>query len=54
VEPVLIAELLDIRDGRAVLDERHLRKQPDWSYNAFDSGTPPVDRYPAGPSPWGF
>ncbi|HEX2191635.1 MAG TPA: NADH-ubiquinone oxidoreductase-F iron-sulfur binding region domain-containing protein [Acidimicrobiales bacterium] len=54
VEPVLIAELLDIRAGKALFDERHRRKQPDWSYNAFDSGTPPVDRYPAGPSPWGF
>ena len=54
VDPVLIAELLDIREDRAVLDERHRRKQPDWSYNALDSGTPPVDRYPTGPSPWGF
>jgi NADH:ubiquinone oxidoreductase subunit F (NADH-binding) len=52
VEPELIAELLDIRGERAVLDERHRRKQPDWSYNSFDSGTPPVDRYPDVASPW--
>ncbi|HWC09724.1 MAG TPA: NADH-ubiquinone oxidoreductase-F iron-sulfur binding region domain-containing protein [Acidimicrobiales bacterium] len=52
VEAALIAELLDIREDRAVLDERHRRKQPDWSYNNVDSGTPPVDRYPSVASPW--
>ena len=52
VEPVLIAELVDIRGGRAVLDERHLRKQPDWSFNKNDSGTVPVERYQAVPPPW--
>jgi NADH:ubiquinone oxidoreductase subunit F (NADH-binding) len=52
LESELVAELLDIRGERAVLDERHRRKQPDWSYNSFDSGTPPVDRYPGVQSPW--
>ncbi|MGH9157723.1 MAG: NADH-ubiquinone oxidoreductase-F iron-sulfur binding region domain-containing protein [Acidimicrobiales bacterium] len=45
VAPELIAELLDIHDGCAVLDERHRQKQPDWTYNARDSGTVPVERY---------
>ncbi len=53
VEPELIAELLDIRDGKAVLDERHRDKQPDWSYNKHDSGTVPVERYQAVAPPWG-
>jgi NADH:ubiquinone oxidoreductase subunit F (NADH-binding) len=43
-EPVLIAELLDIRDGKAVIDERHRRKQPDWSYGRTSSGAAPADR----------
>jgi len=42
---VLIAELLDISDGVAVVDERHRQKQADWSYNKHDSGTVPVERY---------
>jgi len=53
VEPELIAELIDIRGGTAVLDERHRQKQPDWTFNARDSGTVPVERYSAVPPPWG-
>jgi len=45
VEPRLVAELVDIRDGIAVLDERHLDKQPDWTFDGRDSGMAPVDRY---------
>jgi len=53
-EPELIAELVDIRGGRAVWDERHRKKQPDWTYNKTDSGTVPVEMY-AGVIPhWGF
>ncbi len=52
VAPELIAELLDIADGVAVLDTRHRRKQPDWTYNATDSGTVPVERYASLPPPW--
>ncbi len=43
--PVTIAPLVDIVAGRAVLDVEHLRKQPDWSYAAEDSGTTPAARY---------
>lgn len=42
-EPVLIAELLDIDDGVAVLDEHHLHKQPDWTYADTWSGSTPVE-----------
>ncbi|MDP9404249.1 MAG: SLBB domain-containing protein [Actinomycetota bacterium] len=52
VEPVLIAELLDIRGGEAYLDLRHRQKQWDWSYNKRDSGTVPVELYTALVPPW--
>jgi NADH-quinone oxidoreductase subunit F len=42
--PLLVAELLDIDDGKAVYDEEFLRKQPDWTYDEIDSGQSPVDR----------
>ncbi len=45
IEPELIAELLDIADGVATLDERHRDKQPDWSYDEEDSGQVPAERY---------
>ena len=31
--PVLVPKLVDVRDGRATYDERHARKQPDWTYS---------------------
>ena len=40
----LIAELVDIADGVAVVDAHHSDKQPDWSYDAVDSGQAPADR----------
>jgi NADH:ubiquinone oxidoreductase subunit F (NADH-binding) len=43
-EPVLVAELVDITDGAATIDARHAQKQPDWSYDAVDSGQSPADR----------
>jgi NADH:ubiquinone oxidoreductase subunit F (NADH-binding) len=46
VEPELIAAIVDIEDGRAVLDERHRAKQPDWSYDLVDSGKWPATRFP--------
>jgi NADH-quinone oxidoreductase subunit F len=52
VEPALITELVDISGGKAVLDDRHVHKQPDWSYNRHDSGTVPVERYQAVAPPW--
>jgi hypothetical protein len=43
-EPELIAEVLDIADQRAVVDERHRAKQPDWSYDHPASGQWPAER----------
>jgi NADH:ubiquinone oxidoreductase subunit F (NADH-binding) len=40
VEPIL--PLVDIVDGRAVLDTSHLAKQPDWSHGEVDSGAWPA------------
>jgi NADH:ubiquinone oxidoreductase subunit F (NADH-binding) len=42
--PVLIAELRDVGEGRAVLDDAHRTKQPDWTHDAVDSGQWPADR----------
>jgi hypothetical protein len=41
----LIAAIVEIEDGRAVLDERHRDKQPDWSYDPVDSGKWPATRF---------
>ena len=43
-EPGVVAELVDIRDGEAVVDIRHRDKQPDWTFDEQDSGVAPVDR----------
>jgi NADH:ubiquinone oxidoreductase subunit F (NADH-binding) len=43
-EPMEIAELIDIVDGEATIDERHRDKQPDWTYDEVDSGQSPADR----------
>jgi hypothetical protein len=45
VEPELIAAIVDIEDGQAVLDEREREKQPDWSYDAVYSGKWPATRF---------
>lgn len=52
VEPHLVAELVDIRNGQAVIDGRHQSKQPDWTYNDRYSGTVPVELYHALTPPW--
>jgi hypothetical protein len=44
-EPLLIGPLADIRDGVAIIDEHQLRKQPDWSFDAVDSGQSPAARF---------
>lgn len=52
--PVLIAPIVDIEDGRAVLDERHASKQPDWTFDEVPSGQSPADRldeHRAAPAP---
>jgi hypothetical protein len=43
-EPHLVAELVEVREGRTVVDERHRGKQPDWTYDDEDSGQSPADR----------
>jgi NADH-quinone oxidoreductase subunit F len=45
VEPELIAAIVEIEDGRAQLDEGERAKQPDWSYDAVDSGKWPATRF---------
>jgi hypothetical protein len=52
VEPRLVAELVDIVGGVAVLDERHRHKLPDWSYDAVYSGKVPAESLPGTPAPW--
>jgi len=44
VDPMLIAPIVDIRGGRARLDERHPAKQPDWTFDETYSGQSPADR----------
>ena len=44
VEPELIVPIVDIVDGRAVLDEHQATKQPDWTFDAEFSGKSPADR----------
>ncbi len=41
--PVAVGPLVDIVDGIATVDAHEL-KQPDWSYDPIDSGTPPAAR----------
>jgi NADH-quinone oxidoreductase subunit F len=43
-DPVLIASLVDIDGGRAIVDEGHRRKQPDWTFDETYSGQSPADR----------
>jgi NADH:ubiquinone oxidoreductase subunit F (NADH-binding) len=44
VEPIPITSIVDIRDGRAVLDQHEAAKQADWTYDPVDSGKWPADR----------
>lgn len=48
VDPYPILPLVDIEDGRAVYDERELRKQPDWTYDDTDSGQWPAQQMDPG------
>jgi NADH:ubiquinone oxidoreductase subunit F (NADH-binding) len=43
-EPELIASIADLDGSVATLDESHLDKQPDWSFDARWSGKSPADR----------
>jgi NADH:ubiquinone oxidoreductase subunit F (NADH-binding) len=42
--PTLVAELTGIDDGEAHLDVHHASKQPDWTFDMFDSGKSPAAR----------
>ena len=44
LEPEPIVPILDIVDGRAVLDVHQTSKQPDWTFDAEFSGQSPADR----------
>jgi len=44
-EPMLIAPIVDLVDGTATIDTTYARKQPDWSFDATDSGSPPAELY---------
>jgi NADH:ubiquinone oxidoreductase subunit F (NADH-binding) len=44
VEPVLVAELVEIRDNKVQVDERFREKNPDWTYGGEYSGQSPADR----------
>src|SRR4029079_12697364 len=50
-EPRQVAELvdIDIDSGDVRIDERHAEKQPDWTYDATDSGKTPAERLGAPP-----
>ena len=51
-EPELIAELVDIADGTAILDTRHRDKQADWSYDRVYSGKVPAESLIGAVPPW--
>ena len=44
VDPTIVAELIDVTDGVATVDLDHATKQPDWTFDAVDSGQSPADR----------
>ena len=41
----LIAPIVDLVHGRAIVDSAHADKQPDWSFAAQDSGSVPAELY---------
>ena len=45
VDVDLIAELVEIGEGVATVDTSFADKQPDWTFDAVDSGKTPVERY---------
>ena len=44
-EPWPVIPVVGFKEGKAVLDEHQLEKQPDWTYDEVDSGTFPAARY---------
>ena len=45
VEPILVAELVELEGGVATIDQRQAHKQPDWTYGDHWQGESPVDRF---------
>jgi hypothetical protein len=45
VEPMLVAEVVEISGDTAVVDDTFAAKQPDWSYDDEDSGQWPAERF---------
>lgn len=45
----LIAPIVDLVHGRAVVDSTHIDKLPDWSYGGQNSGTVPAELYSGAP-----
>ena len=43
----VVVPLLDIIDGKAIYDQSHAEKQPDWSFEQTDSGVFPAQRLQA-------
>jgi NADH:ubiquinone oxidoreductase subunit F (NADH-binding) len=43
-EPMFIAEIAELADGKVVLQEAQRTKQPDWTHDPVDSGQWPADR----------
>ncbi len=41
---VLVAPIVDIVDGVAIIDQRQATKQPDWTHDPVDSGKAPAER----------
>jgi NADH:ubiquinone oxidoreductase subunit F (NADH-binding) len=44
VAPALVAPIVDISEGVALVDSTHADKQPDWTYDETDSGKWPAER----------
>jgi NADH:ubiquinone oxidoreductase subunit F (NADH-binding) len=43
-DPYPVAEIIDLQGEAVTINERQLRKQPDWTYDEVDSGASPADR----------
>jgi NADH:ubiquinone oxidoreductase subunit F (NADH-binding) len=41
----VVAPIVDLVDGRAVVDSKQVDKRPDWTYRGEDSGAVPADLY---------
>ena len=44
-EPYVVAPIIDLIDGQAVLDPTFADKNPDWSYGGDDSASVPAELY---------